>query len=94
MDEKKKLAMTDLIDRMIVIDTRGTMIAIGRLVRIASDCLVLEDADVHDSQEGYSNKELYDINACKFGVRPNRQKVYIPKRNVIAISAIEDFITD
>ncbi len=86
--------MDDLLDREIVIDTKSSMIAIGRLARIAPDCLVLVDADVHDSEEGYSSKELYVINARKVGTRPNRQKVYIPKHNILAISALEDFIVD
>ncbi len=94
MARKKRLAMADLLDQMIVIDTRGPMVVIGRLVRISSDSLVLQDADVHDSDEGYSSKELYVINACKFGVRANRRKVYIPRSNVVAISMLEDFIVD
>lgn len=90
----KDRALAELIDRMIVVDTKGSMIVIGRLVRIASDCLVLEDADAHDREEGYSSKEQYVINASQVGVRANRQKVYIPRHNIIAISALDDFIVD
>jgi len=94
MVKKDDQALTDLLDQVIVIDTKGSMVTIGRLVRIAGDCLVLEDADVHDREEGYSSKELYVINATKFGVRPNRRKVYIPRESVVAVSALDDFIAD
>jgi len=86
--------MSELRNQVIVIDTSGSIIVLGRLMKIASDCLVLQDADVHDCQEGYSSKELYVINALKYGIRPNRKKVYIPKSTVTAVSAIEDFIID
>lgn len=88
------VALADLLDQIIVIDTKSTTLAIGRLVRIADDCLVLEDADLHDREEGYSSKELYVINVRKFGVRPNREKVYIPRDTIIAVSALDDFIVD
>jgi len=91
---KNDQALTDLLGEVVVIDTQGPMLIIGRLVRIASDCYVLEDADVHDRDEGHSGKELYVINACKYGFRTNRQRVYVPRRNVVAISAIADVVTD
>ena len=91
---KKKLALTELLGRVIVIDTKSSLVAIGKLTRIAADCLVLEEVDVHDREEGYSSKELYVINACKFGIRANRQKAYIPRDTIIAVSALEDFVVD
>jgi hypothetical protein len=93
-ENEKEKALADLLEKNIVIDTKGSMIAIGRLVRIASDCLVLDDADVHDREEGYSSKELYVLNARKSGIQPSRKKVYIPNQNILAVSALEDFIAD
>ena len=84
----------ELLDRDIVIDTQGPTVIIGRLVRIAEDGYVLEDADVHDRAEGHSGKELYTITAAKFGVRINRRKTYIPRHQAVAISALEDIVTD
>jgi len=90
----KEYALTTLIDQMVVVDTRGSMIFIGRLTRVARDCLVLEEADVHDCEDGYSGKELYVINARQIGIRPNRRRVYVPRHNIIAISALDDIIVD
>jgi small nuclear ribonucleoprotein (snRNP)-like protein len=92
--EREDCALRDLIDQTVVVDTKGTMVFIGRLVRVAGDCVVLEDADTHDCEQGYSGKELYVINACNFGVRPNRQKVYVPRQSIVAISALDDIIVD
>jgi hypothetical protein len=87
-------ALLELIESIVVIDTEGTNIFIGTLVRVARDCLVLEDADVHDCQEGYSGKEQYIINARTVGFTPNREKVYVPINKIVAISALEDIIMD
>jgi hypothetical protein len=94
MKRERDYALDELIDKVVVVDTDGTMVFIGRLTRVASDCVVLEEADVHDCEQGYSGKELYVINACNFGFTPNRQKVYVPRRNIVAISALDDIITD
>jgi len=68
---------------------------IGReVVRIAADCYVLDDADLHDSREGHSSKELYVINAKKVGLRPNRRRTYILRHHVLTVSALDDVITD
>jgi hypothetical protein len=94
MRQENDCALDELIDKVVVIDTDGTMVFIGRLTRVASDSVVLEEADAHDCEQGYSGKELYVINACNFGIHPNRQKVYVPRRNIIAISALDDIIVD
>jgi hypothetical protein len=91
---REDAALLDLVERVVVVDTEGTNIFIGTLARVAGDCLVLEDADVHDCQEGYSGKELYIINARTVGFTPNREKVYVPINKIIAISALDDIIID
>ena len=48
-----------LIDRRVVLDTSGTMIYIGKLVRIRDAGYWLADADVHDRSDGHSTKEQY-----------------------------------
>jgi ribosomal protein L13 len=94
MRPERDCALDDMIDKVVVVDTDGTMVFIGRLARVASDCVVLEEADAHDCEQGYSGKELYVINVCNIGFTPNRRKVYVPRRNIIAISALEDIIVD
>ena len=86
--------MDELLGEVVVLDTQGPMIFMGRLVRIAADCFVLEDADVHDRTEGHSNKELYVLNALKLGVRVNRRRTFVPRRHVVAVSTLRDVIPE
>lgn len=87
-------AVHDLLGRQVVIDTQSPAVIIGRLIRIAGDCYVLEDADLYDRGEGHSGKELYTINAAKYGVRVNRRRTYVPRDKAVALSALEDIVTD
>ncbi|NLE28942.1 MAG: hypothetical protein GX629_04640 [Phycisphaerae bacterium] len=90
----EETALSELIETVVVVDTESTTIFIGTLVRVARDCLVLEDADVHDCEQGYSGKELYVVNARMHGFTPNREKVYIPMHKIIAISVLDDIIVE
>lgn len=91
---KKDEALSELIGRQVVLDTAGTTVILGRLVRLTSDCFVLEDADLHDCREGHSGKELYVLNAAKYDVKSNRRRLYVLREVVIAISDLADVVTD
>jgi len=84
----------ELIGKQVVLDTQGPLVILGTLQRVTSDCFVLSDADVHDCTEGHSGKELYVINARKFGLRSNREKAYVRRDEVVSVSPLESVITD
>jgi hypothetical protein len=86
--------LSELVGQAVVMDLAGSTIVIGRLVRIGSDCYVLDDADLHDCEEGASGKELYAINVRKYELKSNRRRVYVLRKNVLAVSALDDVITD
>lgn len=84
--------ITELLNKVVVLDTRSSYIYFGTLVS-ADDCFfVLDDADVHDGSEGGSTKEIYSIEARKFGVKQNRRKVYVRASEVISLSLMDDII--
>jgi hypothetical protein len=88
------VALMELIGRVVVVDVQEAIIFIGTLIRVARDSVVLENADVHDCEQGYSSKELYVVNAKNAGFTANRKKVYISMHKIVAISALDDIIVD
>ncbi|NLX03960.1 MAG: hypothetical protein GXY33_02325 [Phycisphaerae bacterium] len=86
--------LDELVGQVVVIDFAGPTMIIGRLVRIADDAFVLDDADLYDREESHSGKELYLINTRKFGVKVSRRRTYVPRQNAIAVSALDDVIAD
>ena len=47
-------------------------------------------ADLHDHREANSTKEVYALESRQIGVRVNRQRVAIPRQQLVAISLLDD----
>lgn len=84
--------LEDMLRRDVVIDTTTPLLYIGRLVDVGEHFITLEDVDVHDTTEGTSTKEVYCIDAKKYGIKKNRKRVLIVRKMVVSISLLEDVI--
>ncbi len=80
------------INKDVVLDTRGAILYLGKLVHVYEHFYELADADVHDVLEGRTAKELYIMEARKHGVKKNRKSVYVRKAEIVSISRLEDVI--
>jgi hypothetical protein len=76
----------------VVLDTRGDIIYLGKLVKILDNFYELADADVHDVVVGRTSKELYILDARKHGVKKNRARVYVRKVEIVSISRLSDVL--
>lgn len=81
-----------LVGRSVVIDVEALFVYIGRLVRIESQYLVLEETDVHDLRDTSTTRELYILESRQHGTRANRQRVLIRRDQVLSLSDLEDVI--
>jgi hypothetical protein len=90
--------LTEYIGRCIVLDTQGPLVYIGVLEDFEDCGFWLLDVDVHDRDEGHSTKEKYINDASllhRTGTRPvNRRRVFVERRAVVSVSALDDVITD
>ncbi|MCD6405741.1 MAG: hypothetical protein J7M19_07935 [Planctomycetes bacterium] len=80
------------VGRDIVLDTNGPFVYIGRLKRADDFIFELEDVDVHDSTDSCTAKEVYIMDAKKFGVKKNRTSVFVLADRVVSLSLLEDVI--
>lgn len=76
----------------VVVDTATSLIYLGVLAEVSPGFLTLHDVDVHDVSEGASTKELYALEARKFGVKANRRSAKVRLDVVVSISRLEDVI--
>ena len=90
--EAEQSALTDLIGKDVVLDTRGPILYVGRLALVDGVFYRLEEADVHDIVEGRASKEIYLIDARKNGVKKNRKSVFVRHSEVVSISLLEDVV--
>jgi len=83
-----------LVGRCVVLDTSGATIFLGTLREVTHDGFWLDDADVHDRDEGHATKELYVCEARTHGIRANRKSLFVYRATVISISGLDEVIID
>ncbi len=80
------------IGKEVVIDTKSQYIYIGILEEEGELFLSLKDVDVHDHTESTASKELYLIEALKYGVKVNRRCAKVVRKDIISISLLGDIV--
>ena len=81
-----------LIGRQVVLDTAGSVIFLGTLRSVEPDGFWLDEADVHDCDDGHATKELYVCEAQQYGVRANRKSLFVYRSAVISFSGLADVV--
>jgi hypothetical protein len=76
----------------IVLDTQGTLIYIGTLREIGPVALILDNADVHDTNDSRATKDLYILESRALGVRINRAVVVVMRSHVASVSFLRDVV--
>jgi hypothetical protein len=84
--------LEDLIGQVVVIDFRSTFVCIGKLVRLDDHYLELRNADVHDLRDTQTTRENYVVESHLTGIKRNRKRVFIPRAEVVALSALDDVV--
>lgn len=85
-------ALEPFIGEEVVLDTASPLIYVGTLERVADGFLTLVDVDVQDANQMKSSKELYVLEARKFGIKKNRTSVTVRGDVLISISKLADVI--
>nr|HID58119.1 hypothetical protein [Desulfobacterales bacterium] len=84
--------LNEYLDKPVIVDTATPVIYIGTLSEVGNSFITLKDVDVHDVSEGSSNKEVYALEAKKFGIKKNRSYTKIRINVILSISLLEDII--
>ena len=76
-----------------MLDVHGTFVFVGRLERIEPDFFVLADCDAHDLRDSPTvTREQYVMRCREHGVAINRRRAYVQRRDVVALSRLEDVV--
>jgi hypothetical protein len=84
--------LEELIGQVVVLDFRSTFVCLGKLQRLDDHYLELRNADLHDLRDTQTTRENYVVESHLTGVKRNRKRVFIPRAEVVAISALEDVV--
>ena len=83
-----------LVNEVVILDTSGPIVYIGRLLEVSDHTFVLEEADMHDCRDGHASKEEYLAEAFGGEVSVNRRHVVVMRSVVISVSKLSDVVMD
>jgi hypothetical protein len=74
----------------VVIDLASPFVCLGTLVRADEHFLELKNADFHDLRDTDTSRENYVVASVLTGVKRNRKRILIARRDVVAVSRLTD----
>ena len=86
--------LEEMLNQKVVVDMVSHYVCLGTLVRVDEHFLELKNADLHDLRDTDSTREIYVHASVRTGIKRNRKRVYVSRREVAAISRLEDVVED
>lgn len=82
--------LSELTGAIVVVDTDTSFVYIGKLQAADEHFITLDEVDVHDMRESHSTRDVYVLDALKFGVRANRKRALVRLARTVSVSRLED----
>ena len=82
----------EYMGREVILDVSSPYVYVGTIKGSSLHCLILEDADVHDLRDTSTTRELYVLDAKRYGVNHNRKRVLVRLDEIVSVSALKDVI--
>jgi hypothetical protein len=86
--------LEELLGAKVVIDLASHYVCLGTLVRCDDHFLELRNADMHDLRDTETTRELYVVDSKLTGIKRNRKKVIVVRREIVAIARLEDVVAE
>ncbi len=86
--------LDEYLGQKVVIDLSSPFVCLGTLIRADDHFLELKNADFHDLRDTDTSRENYVVAMYLTGVKRNRKRVLIMRREIVAISLLADVRDD
>jgi hypothetical protein len=86
--------LEEMVGSKVVVDLASPFVCLGTLLRVDEHHLELKNADLHDLRDTQTTRENYVVSSRRTGVKRNRRRVLLVRRDVIAVSLLEDVVED
>jgi hypothetical protein len=86
--------LTDLIGEKVVIDLSSPFVCLGTLTRMDDHFLELKNADFHDLRDTDSTREQYVAASSATGIKRNRKRVYVVRKEIVAVARLADVVDE
>ena len=84
--------LEEFVGVKVVIDLQSPYVCLGTLLAIHDHFLELKQADPHDLRDTQTTRENYVVAAVHTGIKKNRKRVLVARRDIVAISRLDEVI--
>lgn len=84
--------LDELIGVKIIIDLTSPYVCLGTLVRFDDQFLELKNADMHDLRDTDTSRENYVAASRATGIKRNRKRIIVSRRDLVAVSRLDDVV--
>jgi len=86
--------LDEFIGQKIVVDLRSEYVCMGTLKAFDENFLDLRNADLHDLRDTDTTRELYVAASRATGIKRNRKRVLVIRREIVAVARFEDVVDE
>jgi len=86
--------LDEMIGQIVVVDLSNHFVCLGALARFDDQFLEMHNADLHDLRDTDTSRENYVAAARATGIKRNRRRVLLVRREVTAVSLLRDVVDD
>jgi len=84
--------LDELIGQKIVVDMNSPFVCLGTLAKVDEAFLELKNADIHDLRDTDTTRENSVAASFATGIKRNRKRVWVSRRDVVAVAKLEDVV--
>src|SRR5438093_5979205 len=86
--------LDEMLNQKVVVDLTSPYVCLGTLVRLDEQFLELKNADLHDFRDTDTSRENYVHASFRTGIKRNRKRLLLSRREVVAVSRFEDVVDE
>jgi hypothetical protein len=88
------MMLDEFLNQKVIIDCASMYVCLGTLLRTDDHFMELKNADIHDLRDTQTTRENYVAASRATGIKRNRKRALVSRRDVVAISRLEDVVDE
>lgn len=86
--------IAEYLDQKVVIDLHSPFVCLGTLKRFDDGFFEIINADLHDLRDTNTSRENYIAESKISGIKRNRKKILVSRREIISVSLLADVVAE
>ncbi len=86
--------IAEYLDQKVVIDLHSPFVCLGTLKRVDDGFFEIINADLHDLRDTNTSRENYIAESKLTGIKRNRKKILVSRRDIISVSLLAEVVDE